>query len=325
MSGEGPLVSVVVPVYDEMTTIQETLRSVLAQDYGNIEVIVVDDGSTDGSAAVARAIADRHERVRVLENGTNLGQSFARNRGAVEADGKYLVFHDADDLSTPSRVRKQVAFMEDNPDVGVLGSAYYYFNPLRGERTVRTRPADDATLRRNLARESMVNLGTAMYRWSALEGTSLFRAEYAEGYDLLVRLAADHELANLREPLYVYRVAEDSFSRQNELPQKLALIRRGVQAVRTLGVGHRNLCLTPGWLAYMYVPDRAKAAIRRLFSPTDNRPISDADERRLERTLEIAEDGTSMPDDVGGARADASTGDGTVESGGTDPLRSTQD
>lgn len=66
----GPLVSVVVPVYNEMTTVRETLRTILAQEYEAFEVIVVDDGSTDASAAVARALADRHERARVLENGT---------------------------------------------------------------------------------------------------------------------------------------------------------------------------------------------------------------------------------------------------------------
>jgi glycosyltransferase involved in cell wall biosynthesis len=226
--------------------------------------------------------------VRVLENGTNVGQSFARNRGAVAADGKYLVFHDADDLSTPDRLAKQVAFMEDNPDVGVVGSAYYYDNQLRDERTVRVRPEDDETLRRNLARESMVNLGTAMYRWSALLKTSLFRTEYAEGYDLLIDIAETHKLANLPDPLYVYRVSENSISRQDELTQKLALIRRGVQSVRTLGVGHLQLCLAPGWLAYMYAPDRVKAVIRRLFSPTENQAFTGEDESRLERTLAVA-------------------------------------
>ncbi len=283
-----PLVSVVVPVYNEMTTVQETLRTILAQEYDAFEVIVVDDGSTDASAAVARAVADQHECVRVVENGTNVGQSFARNRGAVEADGKYLVFHDADDLSTPDRLAKQVAFMEDNPEVGVVGSAYYYDNLLRDERTVRVRPEDDETLRRNLARESMVNLGTAMYRWSALADTPLFRADHIEGYDLLVRIAADHEVANLSDPLYVYRVDENSMSRRHELVKKLTLIRRGIQSVRTLGVGHLQLCLAPGWLAYMYAPDRVKAVIRRLFSPTDNQAFTGEDESRLERTLAVA-------------------------------------
>jgi len=308
MSRVDPLVSVVVPVYDEVTTLQETLRSILAQTYDEFEVILVDDGSTDASPSVARAVADQHECVRVLENGTNVGQSFTRNRGAIAANGKYVVFHDADDLSTPDRLAKQVAFMEANPAVGVVGSAYYYDNPLRDERTVRVRPQDDATLRRNLARESMVNLGTAMYRWSALTETSLFRADHIEGYDLLIRIAADHEIANLSDPLYVYRVSENSMSRQDELAKKLTLIRRGAQSVRTLGVGHLQFCLAPGWLAYMYAPDRVKAVVRRLFSPTDNRPFSADDERRLERTLAIA-------------RGDEQATDADE----TDPLQSMQD
>ncbi|MEF8886049.1 MAG: glycosyltransferase family 2 protein [Haloarculaceae archaeon] len=303
----GPLVSVVVPVYNEMTTLQETLRTILAQEYEEFEVIVVDDGSTDASAAVAHGIADRHECVRVIENETNFGQSFTRNRGTVAADGKYLVFHDADDLSTPDRLVKQVAFMENHPEVGVVGSAYYYDNLLRDERTVRVRPTDDETLRRNLARESMVNLGSAMYRWSALADTSLFRADHIEGYDLLVRIAADHEIANLRDPLYVYRVSENSMSRRDELAKKLTLVRRGVQSVQTLGVGHLHLCLAPGWLAYMHAPDRVKAAIRHLFSPTENRAFTAEDEHRLQRTLAVA--AGEEPTTASGHSVDATTGD----------------
>ncbi|PSQ05375.1 hypothetical protein BRC92_02340 [Halobacteriales archaeon QS_4_69_31] len=243
-SRRDPLVSVVVPMYDEAASVREAMRSVLAQSYSPVEVIAVDDGSTDRTAAIVREYAERYDRVRLLENRTNVGQTFARNRGAMVADGKYLVFHDADDVSTPDRIEKQVAFMERNPAVGVVGSGYFYRNELRGERTVRTRPTDDATIQRNLAREPMVNLGTSMYRWTALAETGLFEAPQLEGYDLLVRLAADHELANLPEPLYVYRVDDGSSSRRDEGRKKLGLVRQGVEAARTLGVGHRNLLLT---------------------------------------------------------------------------------
>ncbi|PSP34581.1 hypothetical protein BRC64_00670 [Halobacteriales archaeon QH_10_67_22] len=304
MSEGGPLVSVVVPMHDEARTVAEALRSLLAQSYDSVEIIVVDDGSTDGSSTVVRAFTERHDRVRLLENRTNVGQSFARNRGAMVADGEYLVFHDADDVSTPDRIGKQVAFMEANPDVGVVGSGYYYLNALRGERTVRTRPTDDETLRRNLARESMVNLGTAMYRWSALDETGLFEESHLEGYDLLVRLAADHEIANLAEPLYVYRVDDGSMSRRDERRKKAALVRRGVQAARTLGVGYWNLLLTPGWFAYMYLPDRAKATVRRLFSPTDNETITDGHATKLDRTLAVARGETAVVSDGETARVD---------------------
>jgi glycosyltransferase involved in cell wall biosynthesis len=287
-SRRDPLVSVVVPMYDEAASVREAMRSLLAQSYSPVEVIAVDDGSTDRTAAIVREYAERYDRVRLLENRTNVGQTFARNRGAMVADGKYLVFHDADDVSTPDRIQKQVAFMERNPAVGVVGSGYFYCNELRGERTVRTRPTDDATIRHNLAREPMVNLGTSMYRWTALAETGLFEAPQLEGYDLLVRLAADHELANLPEPLYVYRVDDGSSSRRDEGRKKLGLVRQGVEAARTLGVGHRNLLLTPGWLAYMYLPTRAKAAVRRVFSPTDNDDITGSDATKLDRTLAVA-------------------------------------
>jgi glycosyltransferase involved in cell wall biosynthesis len=295
MKGGNPLVSVVVPMYDEAAAVGDAIRSVLAQSYEHIEIVAVDDGSTDDTVATVREFSDRYDRVRLLENRTNMGQSFARNRGAMATDGRYLVFHDADDVSTPDRIEKQVRFMERHPSVGVLGTGYFYLNTLRDERVVRRRPTDDGTLRRNLVRESMLNLGTAMYRWSALDVTGLFETARLEGYDLLIRLARDHRIANLPEPLYVYRVDEESISRQDELRLKLGLIRRGIQAARTLDIGYRELPLALGWLPYIYLPTPLKALVHRWFSPTVNEAITGEQSRTLERTLAVARGETDSP------------------------------
>lgn len=297
MPTEDPLVSVVVPMYDEAAYVREAMRSLLAQSYDPVEIIAVDDGSTDGTGAIVAEYAGAYERVRLLENRRNMGQSFARNRGAMVADGEYLVFHDADDVSTPDRVAKQVAFMERNPGVGVVGSAYYYLNPRRDERVVRTRPTDDATLRRNLSRQSTVNLGAAMYRWSALDEVGLFDADHLEGYDLLIRLAAAYDIANLPDPLYVYRINDGSSSRTEERRKKLGLVRRCVQAAHELGVGYRNLLLAPGWLGYMVLPDGAKAGVRRVFSPSEDDDITGGQATKLDRTLAVARGETATFDD----------------------------
>ncbi len=105
------LVSVVVPLFDRRTLIEETLRSALAQSHADLEVIVVDDGSTDGSAElVERTFGDR---VRLIRLGRNLGRSIARNVGCDAARGDLIAFLDSDDLWDPTKLARQVPHFDD--------------------------------------------------------------------------------------------------------------------------------------------------------------------------------------------------------------------
>jgi glycosyltransferase involved in cell wall biosynthesis len=106
MQPMNDLVSVVIPVHDGERLIAETIESVLAQSYAPIQAIVVDDGSTDNTVAVAR----RYEGVRVIEQ-SNAGPAVARNAGAEASDGKYIAFVDHDDIWLPTKVERQVALL----------------------------------------------------------------------------------------------------------------------------------------------------------------------------------------------------------------------
>lgn len=112
-----PLVSVVIPTRDRADLLRGAVESALAQDYPEIEVIVVDDGSRDETASV---VADlRHSgSVRALRNETSVGAAAARNRGAEAAEGDLLLFEDDDCRSEPGRVEKLVAALESDPDAG---------------------------------------------------------------------------------------------------------------------------------------------------------------------------------------------------------------
>jgi glycosyltransferase involved in cell wall biosynthesis len=113
----APLVSIVIPAYNAETQLARSLASVLAQDYTPFEVIVVDDGSTDATAAVAA----RFPAVRCLRQ-ANAGPSAARNRGAGEARGELIAFVDADDEVPPTKLGTQVGYLLANPEVScVLG------------------------------------------------------------------------------------------------------------------------------------------------------------------------------------------------------------
>lgn len=115
-----PLVSVVVPVYNNQETITETLASIFSQDYKNIEVIVVNDGSTDDTAAVL----DRYKDVAKIIHQTNAGSAVARTQGIKNASGKYIAFLDADDLWVPWKISTQVGYLEKNQDIGMVFNSW---------------------------------------------------------------------------------------------------------------------------------------------------------------------------------------------------------
>lgn len=116
--GDPPLVSVVIAAFDAERTLAETLGSVLAQDHPRIEVLVVDDGSTDGTAAVARAYGGPVQ----VHTQPHRGLGAAQNRGIAAATGEYLSFIDADDLWATDKTSRQLALLRSRPDVDIVFS-----------------------------------------------------------------------------------------------------------------------------------------------------------------------------------------------------------
>lgn len=117
----GPMVSVIIPAYNEEQNIRNAIESVLAQDFEDFELIIVDDGSTDATSDIIESFSDK--RIIFLQNKTNIGVTKSRNRALSEAGGKYIACLDADDTCTPDRLRKQVDYMETHPKC-VLCSTY---------------------------------------------------------------------------------------------------------------------------------------------------------------------------------------------------------
>ena len=108
------LVSVIIPNYNAEQFIGETLESVLAQTYADLELLVIDDCSTDNSVSVIRSYMQKDSRIRLFQNEENRGAAYTRNVGLFEAKGKWVAFLDSDDLWLPTKLETQIAFMESN-------------------------------------------------------------------------------------------------------------------------------------------------------------------------------------------------------------------
>ena len=123
----GPLVSVVVPVYNVAAFLREALHSLVAQDYEPFEVVVIDDGSTDGSGAIARS----YPGVRYLRQ-ENQGPAAARNAGIAAARGEIVAFADADDVQLPTRLSVQVGYLIEHPEISATLGRQVWITPPPG-------------------------------------------------------------------------------------------------------------------------------------------------------------------------------------------------
>ena len=121
-------VSVVIPAYNCEATLEESVESILRQTYKDFEVIIVNDASTDGTLKKAMKMADGDSRIKVISQKANGGVGAARERGIRESFGKYICWQDADDISLPDRIEKQLAFLETHPKVGVVGGFIQFFD-----------------------------------------------------------------------------------------------------------------------------------------------------------------------------------------------------
>ena len=116
----NPRVTVLMAMYNAAAHLQAAIESVRAQTFADFEFLIVDDGSTDDSAAIAEGCGDK--RIRVIRNAQNRGQTACLNQGLAEARGEWVARQDADDLSAPERLAQQLAHMKAQPETALLGT-----------------------------------------------------------------------------------------------------------------------------------------------------------------------------------------------------------
>ena len=194
------------PVYNAEAYLKEAIGSVLSQTFTDIELLVIDDGSTDSSNAIIRSFND--PRIRIIENESNLGLISTLNIGLKAIDSKYIARTDADDVCMPKRLEQQVKFMENSPDVGACGT---WFDSIldNGEIVPGGRFLTDfQQIRLRHLYQIQIIHGTSVLRNEILKKHGLeFNPEFkhAEDYDLFNRLGDVAQIANVPSVLYRIR------------------------------------------------------------------------------------------------------------------------
>jgi glycosyltransferase involved in cell wall biosynthesis len=219
-----PRVSVVMAVRDGDRWLAEAIDSVLTQSERSLELIVIDDGSTDTTPALLHAAAGRDERVRVTRQ-PRLGLVAALNRGLAEARAPLVARLDADDVAYEARLERQLAAFASRPRLGVVGAWAVEIDRRGKTLGLRAPPAEHAALERLLEKGNPLVHSSIMARTELLRGLGGYRSAFegAEDYDLWLRVAEVAELANLPEPLVRYRLHPDAVTPRKRLRQAFSV------------------------------------------------------------------------------------------------------
>ena len=213
------MVSVVIPLYNKQDSIESTINSVLVQIYGDFELIVVDDGSTDRSTDIVRQYDD--PRIKLIEK-RNGGVSSARNEGIKSAESEYVAFLDGDDLWEPGFLEEIARMIKDFPDAGIWGTSYYFLE--NGVRRTADKPLSDGYYgivdNTGWDKAHIYCSSAVCCKKSALEQIGLFdeRVAYGEDLDVWWRIMLNYPGAFSNKPLAVYRFDESNRAMTRKKP-----------------------------------------------------------------------------------------------------------
>ena len=208
----SPLVTVFIPVYNCEKYIKQSLESIINQTYRNIEILVINDGSTDNTFKKISEFND--DRIRILNNDKNRGIPYTRSRGLIEAKGKYLAIMDADDESDLERIEKQVNYLEANKNIYAVGSYYKTFGK-KYNRIFKCETNIDK-LKMGLIFNNQIGNPTAMVNLDKLKENNIkYNPEYfvARDYDIWVQISKVGELSIIPEILLKYRVGHENITK----------------------------------------------------------------------------------------------------------------
>jgi glycosyltransferase involved in cell wall biosynthesis len=219
-----PTISIIIPVYNGKATILETIASVQQQTFSDIEIIVINDGSTDSTLELLKSIQDERLKIFSYENG---GLPVARNRGISHATGEFIAFLDADDMWTPDKLELQLAALQQHPEAGVAYS-WTYFKYDEEEYSY----ADESSFFEGdvyadlLVRNFLHNGSNPLIRRQAIESVGFFdpTLKSCEDWEFYLRLAVNWDFVLVRKAQIIYRQSSSSMTSKVEVMEKSLII-----------------------------------------------------------------------------------------------------
>ncbi|WP_341526185.1 glycosyltransferase [Nostoc sp. UHCC 0302] len=222
-----PKVSVIIPAYNAMAYLPETLTSVLQQTFTNFEILIINDGSTDNIVQWSNQLLD--QRVQLISQNKQ-GVSVARNTGITYATGEYIAFLDADDLWKSTKLEKQVNYLEAHPEIGFLHTGMVLIDQYgKSSGRVMISNAEGNVLKQLLEQNTVVT-SSVIVRASCLKTVGEFdrKLRYSQDWHMWVRIAARYPFAVIKEPLVCYR------QHPNNATRNWQMLEQGFEMIETI-------------------------------------------------------------------------------------------
>ena len=209
-----PEVSVVMPNYNNGRFVETAIRSVLGQTFPDLELIFVDDASTDGSVALVKGLSKLDPRVRVVEMAGRIGSAGARNRGIAESKGELVCFLDSDDVYAPSKLAEQLEVVKSSPKPVVVYCDWWRMDEAGADLGPSRwkHPTKDGWIFNEALSQVYGGVAMCMIPRACLDRVGVFdeTLRWAEDLDLVLKLAAQFEFRYISKALYGYRSHENS-------------------------------------------------------------------------------------------------------------------
>ena len=203
-----PEISVITTVINCEKYIEESVNSISAQSFENFEHIIVDDGSSDGTAGILYRLAEKDKRIKFIELGENLGRIKSLNIALERSEGEFIAIQDADDISLPDRFEKQINYFNENPECVLLGSDISVVDQDLNVLSQPVRPETDNEIRFSLLFKCTLANPSIMYKRDILKKNNIrFEDDfpYAEDFRIFTHIIKHGKAHNLRNRLVLYR------------------------------------------------------------------------------------------------------------------------
>ena len=207
-------ISVLMPVYNGRKYLENAIESILIQDFDDFEVLIIDDGSTDGSRDILEEYAKKDGRINAVFHRSNSGLATTLNEGLNIAKGKYVVRMDQDDESLSHRLKAQYIFMETRPEIVLSGSFVYHIcNSNKRKRLVKL-PTEPTEINLRLRKENCFYHPSVIFRRKEILAIGGYHTKFqnTEDYDLWLRISKKYKMANIPIPLLNYRINIDGMT-----------------------------------------------------------------------------------------------------------------
>ena len=215
-----PLLTVLMPVYNEEKFLAESINSILSQTYIYFELLILDDGSTDNSLKIIKAYAKEDKRIKILVNNKNQKTAKSRNILLKKATTEFIAWMDADDISSPHWLQNQMDFLKQNPKIDVVSCHWDFF----GDREfILKRPLLDSQIKSVFLLDCTFGTGGSMIKMKKIRANKIFfneQLESTEDYDYWVKNLSVLSFATVNKILYRYRIHNAQESETNKEKQK---------------------------------------------------------------------------------------------------------